>query len=123
MLFRSYPVLASAARPGITVGRAVAELLRYYQSSSMGRDFNYLLGYELGIAFPPDWVNEWYFTEADTVPPRSEKIFEARTVTNFESMYWYGPARHIVGNVDTLIYEGPQAQVLGSLPRTVISIA
>lgn len=120
----AYLVLASAARSGTTAGRVVAELARYYRSTSMSRDFNYLLGYELGISFPPDWVNEWYFTDADAEPPGAEKIFEARTVTNFESMYWYGsgPARHIVGNVDTLIYEGPEAQVLGSLPRTVISV-
>lgn len=121
----AYPVLASAARPAASVGRVVAELARYYQATSMNKDFCYLLGYELGISFPPDWVNEWYFADTDTQPPRSERIFEERTVTNFESMYWYGSgsARYIIGNVDTVIYEGPKAQILGSLPRTVISVA
>ena len=121
----AYPVLASAARPAATVGRVVAELGRYYQTTGMNKEFCYLLGYELGISFPPDWVNEWYFTDADTLPPRSERPFEERTVTNFESMYWYGSGstRYVVGNVDTVIYEGPEAQILGSLPRTLISVA
>ena len=117
-------MLSGAARSGTTVGHVVAELLRYYRSTGMARDFDYLLGYELGISFPPDWVNEWNFSDSDVEGPRSARLFDSRTVTNFESMYWYGegPIRRVVGNVDTVIYEGRQAELLGSVPRTVISV-
>ena len=54
-----------------------------------------------------DWVNEWYFTDAGTPPYR----------------YGSGSTRYIVGNVDTVIYSGPKTQILGSLPRTLISVA
>jgi len=124
----AYPVLADAARPGRTVGSVVAELMRYYKSTASAKDFLYLLGYELGIAFPPDWLGEWnflYIPDADTGPEGPERIFEAGTVTNFESMFRRPtPTRYQqIGSCDTIIYDNLKTEVLGTLPRSIISIA
>jgi Xaa-Pro dipeptidase len=121
----AFPALANVARPGVKVGKVIAELARYNASTASSKDYFYMLGYELGIAFPPDWVNEWTFSDEDSGPPRSEQVFEARTVTNFESIYWHhvGAARRTLGNIDTLLYDSAGTEVLGSLPRTIISVA
>ena len=54
-----FDVVASAIRPGIRVADLLPHIERYCKDEGIWEDRRYVGGYELGIAFPPDWVGEW----------------------------------------------------------------
>lgn len=116
----AYPVLERVARPGATINHVIAELQKYYGSTPMADQFGYFLGYELGIAFPPDWVNEWNFGAPSLESFDEMAVFEANTVTNFESLY--APNDMMAGNIDTIIYGVEKTETLGALPKSVLKV-
>ncbi len=61
-------------------------------------------GYELGIAFPPDWCGEFCYDASEDM---GEARFVPGTVCNFESGF---------GAIDTLVFEEDKAIILGNTP-------
>ena len=61
-------------------------------------------GYELGIAFPPDWCGEFCYDASEDM---GEIRFIPGTVCNFESGF---------GAIDTLVFEEDKATILGNTP-------
>jgi hypothetical protein len=94
-------------------------------------------GYELGIAFPPDWVGEFVFDIIDEFP---DGVFEANLVTNFESIIGTllgstAPAVHsfleaaatpeqfvTTFNIDTVVYADNETYTLSALPLSAIVV-
>ena len=62
------------------------------------------LGYELGIAMPPDWVDEFNFSY-DEDPP-DDVVWEEGFVGNFETLW-------NTGLIDTFVIEKGGARNLG----------
>ena len=91
---------AKAGTPVVDVARTLRE---FFIEAGVWELRQWVGGYELGIAFPPDWVGEWIFNaDADDEPG----VFEANSVTNFESVFakpgdWPYPTGV---NIDTIIY-------------------
>jgi Xaa-Pro aminopeptidase len=112
----AYPVLRASAVAGARVGDVNRALREYYDEAGVF-DLNtdiWIGGYELGIAFPPDWVGEWKFTVMGGED--DDRVFEAGMVTNFESMLGFSL-------IDTLIYgEGP-AETLSTLPHEFMVVS
>ena len=69
-------------------------------------------GYDLGIAFPPDWVGAWYFDLDDT---GSDKSFEPGMVTNLEAV------AGAFAQVDTVVYDAGKARLLSTVPREILA--
>jgi hypothetical protein len=67
-------------------------------------------GYDLGLAFPPDWVGPWKFDFDEAAPG---KVFEAGMVTNLECLF--GTLL-----VDTIIYADDGNRVLSTVPRELL---
>jgi hypothetical protein len=97
-------------------------LREHFEPKGAWENVYYIGGYELGIAFPPDWVGEWMF---DAVEADAPGVFEAGMVTNFESIIDYvdddGVPRG-TGNIDTIVYGEDETRVLSSLPHDPIVI-
>jgi Xaa-Pro aminopeptidase len=101
-----FDVIASVLRTGLTVGELVTATRGYYEEVGIWSDAAWVGGYELGIAFPPDWVGNIVYEMTDS---ESSRVFEAGTVVNFESQF-YGP--HQIGItyfIDTLLFSAEQA--------------
>lgn len=64
----------------------------------------WLGGYELGIAFPPDWCGNFVY---DSFVDMKDSRFEEGMVVNFESGF---------GIVDTLMFKKDEAKILGTTP-------
>lgn len=96
--------------PGVAVADVQRTLREYYRESGVWERRGWLGGYELGLAFPPDWVGEWMFGVDDA---DSEDVFEPGLVTNYES---------IAGLVliDTFVIDSSGATRLSTVPREIL---
>lgn len=62
-----------SAGPGTRVAEVQRTLRSFYQDAGLWERRGWIGGYELGLAFPPDWVGEWMFGVED---PLTEDVFE-----------------------------------------------
>ncbi len=110
ILAQGMKLFEETAGPGVSVVDVQRKLRSYYQDAGVWDRRGWLGGYEFGVAFPPDWVNQWMFGVDDA---DSDDVFVEGLVTNYES---------IVGLVliDTFVI-GPQgAQALSGIPREIL---
>ena len=113
----AYDIVSEVARPGVEVAVLNEALRAHFEPRGAWESVYYIGGYELGIAFPPDWVGEWWF---DPVNGVASGVFQAGMVTNFESIFFFedddGEPRW-TANIDTVVYGEDETRVLSSLPR------
>ena len=98
-------------KPNMLASELLTELRKYYQSEGLWGKQYWIGGYELGIAYPPDWcgghtVYDIYFHCDDT-----EIRFVPGTVVNFETGF---------GVIDTLMFKEDEAIVLGNTTRKLM---
>ncbi len=91
-----------------------AELRRYYRDCGFeGKQAGWCIGYELGIAMPPDWVDEFNFSY-DEDPP-DDVVWEEGFVGNFETLW-------DTGLIDTFVIEKDGARNLVDNDRIPLDI-
>ncbi|WP_449283818.1 M24 family metallopeptidase [Leucobacter sp.] len=115
VLTGAFDILTERARPGVRIGDVNAELYAYYRDAGVF-ELNssvWIGGYEMGIAFPPDWVGEWKFTVVGGED--DDRVFEAGMVANFESMCG-------IGLLDTFAIEEDRTSLLSKLPHEIMVV-
>lgn len=115
LLAGGFDILLERARPGVRIGDVNAELYAYYRDAGVF-ELNssvWIGGYEMGIAFPPDWVGEWKFTVVGG--ENDDRVFESGMVANFESMCG-------IGVLDTFIIEDDRTSLLSQLPHEIMVV-
>lgn len=115
LLAGGFDILLERARPGVRIGDVNAELYAYYRDAGVF-ELNssvWIGGYEMGIAFPPDWVGEWKFTVVGGED--DDRVFESGMVANFESMCG-------IGVLDTFIIEDDKTSLLSQLPHEIMVV-
>jgi Xaa-Pro aminopeptidase len=108
----SYAILEQTAKAGSSIPKVCRALRYYYEDVGIWVQRAWVGGYELGIAFPPDWVGEFLWT----VEEETEGVFLENEVTNFES---------ILNTVliDTYVYEKDGARRLSKIEPELIVIS
>lgn len=107
------PVLMSAVKPHRRMSEVNEPLVDYYRNAGIWEDRWYVGGYDLGIAFPPDWVGVfWYGPGVDT----GERIFTPGTVVNFESDFYLPQGAGGSCIMDTIVVNENVAEVLSQIP-------
>ncbi|WP_240422864.1 Xaa-Pro peptidase family protein [Leucobacter sp. wl10] len=115
ILTGAFDILTERARPGARIGDVSAELFAYYRDAGVFESNTsvWIGGYEMGIAFPPDWVGEWKFTVVGGED--DDRVFEAGMVANFESMCG-------IGLLDTFAVEEERTSLLSKLPHEIMVV-
>jgi len=108
----AYDVVVETARIGMPLAELHRALLDYFRSQGLPDELFFAGGYELGIAFPPDWVGEFIWSIHDT---DDERPIDAGHVTVFESVAY-------AANVDTLVFDESGARFLSSVPREILLV-
>lgn len=106
---QAFRILCAGAADGIPVAEVTAEIEEHLRNSGVWGLHDWNGGYELGIAFPPDWVGEWTFTVGEHTDDR----FREGVVTNYESIVLYPM-------IDTVVFEEDGARTLSALPLDVL---
>ena len=113
-----FDVIDSILRPGLPVAELVAKTRAYYEEVGIWSDAGWVGGYELGLAFPPDWVGNFVYEMSDT---DSDRVFEPGTIVNFESQFFAPRMSGITYYVDTLLFKEDGARrPLSFQPKLVI---
>ncbi len=100
-------------RPGLPVHELLSALEDYYQQAGIWGDQWWIGGYELGIAFPPDTVGEFYYEfERDA----SDKRFDPGLVCNFESNFYLPGGTGLLIMTTTLEATETTAGFLSQIP-------
>jgi Xaa-Pro dipeptidase len=111
-------VVASTIRPGLPVRELLTALERYYRDEGIFEEQWWIGGYELGIAFPPDWVGGWFF---DSWTDPGDDRFEPGLVTNFEANFYLPELAGLAMQIDTIVFtEGEARMIHGIAPDLVI---
>lgn len=97
-----FSVIDSLLRPGLQVADLVQAARAYYDDVGIWSDAGWVGGYELGLAFPPDWVGNYVYEMSDT---DSERVFEPGTIVNFESQFFAPRMSGITYYIDTLLFK------------------
>ena len=113
-----------AIRPVLRTGMPVAELNKvsqeYFREHDLWDNGAWLGGYEMGIAFPPDWVGHYYLEYADL---ETSDVFEAGTAVNFEAVFYMPDMAGITHLIDTIVFKEDAAVLLSQEPYGLSTIA
>lgn len=110
--------LKEVARPGKSFADVSDHLRGYYRASGLWDLRDWIGGYQLGIAFPPDWVGEFNWNvELEGEHKENTKFVEEGLVTNFES--FVGGA----GFIDTVVFHKDHVEVLSRLRQQFVHVS
>lgn len=110
-----YEDVAETGVSSAVISEAVEE---YYRDVGIWEDRWWSGGYELGIAFPPDWVGHRLYgpEEAD------ERVFEPGTVVQYESNFYLPRGAGMCGIIDTFVYDDEGAERLSDTSPELIRV-
>lgn len=109
-------VVAEHLKPGASCSEVIARLKDYY--GPIWQDRWWVGGYELGIAFPPDWVGEFVYDEDSD----EDSVFLANEVVNFEANFYLPKSAGLTMGINTLICGGEGAEFLQSTPNQLFVV-
>ncbi|MGF7162565.1 Xaa-Pro aminopeptidase [Rhodoligotrophos appendicifer] len=72
-------------KANMTVREVNTALKQYCEESGLAKEEGWILGYELGLSLPPDWVGDFFFNMLDV--EYLDRSFEPGMVTNLEILY------------------------------------
>ena len=101
-----FNIINKLLKPGLSVGELVRACREYYENTGIFSEAGWVGGYELGLAFPPDWVGNFVYEITDE---KSKKIFDAGTVVNYESQFFGPRLTGITYTICTLLFKKDQA--------------
>jgi Xaa-Pro aminopeptidase len=100
--------LVNAAKAGTPVATVCKAMRDYYKQAGVLDIRGYSGGYDIGIAFPPDWVGDFEFNTNQENPPGT---FEANMVTQYEcALQKQDPGKKydaLANNIDSFVYGTP----------------
>lgn len=113
-------VVAEVIRPGLPVRELLAAVEAYYTDAGLMDEWWWIGGYELGIAFPPDWVGEfWYELETDP----GDQTFIAGDVCNYEANFYLPESAGLSMCINTMVFDETGASFLQTTPNELVVIA
>jgi Xaa-Pro aminopeptidase len=113
------PLVAGLLRPGLGVRELLETVERYYRDVGLWGEEWWIGGYELGIAFPPDWVGDFFY-ETGTDP--GDEAFRPGDVVNYEANFYLPEAKGLAFCINTMAFDDGRAGFLQSTPPDLIVI-
>ena len=106
----SVDVLREMIRPNLRVGYLAKALLDYYTQVGIWEDRGWIGGYEMGIAFPPDWVGNFVFDPLDD--HNHDELFVPGTVINYENQFLMPRERGLYFMIETIMFAESDAKLM-----------
>jgi Xaa-Pro aminopeptidase len=106
-------VVREHLRPGVAAPELIARLREFYEEAGLWENRWWVGGYELGIAFPPDWVGEFVYDE----DAGADKVFVAGEVLNYEANFYLPKHAGLTMGINTLIVDETGPEFLQRTPN------
>jgi len=114
---KAFPVLLKAIKPGCPVSEVNKAMEDYYKKVGIWGDSWWIGGYDLGIAFPPDWVGVFSYAPGTD---SGDRTFPPGTVVNYESDFYLPQGAGLSPIMDTIIVNEYSAEILSKIPQDLI---
>lgn len=112
----AYDIVAQMLKPGLKVNALLEAVRDHYADTGILDDSYWSGGYELGIAFPPDWVGAFIY---DLSMTGDDEVFEPMTVVNHECNF-FGPAKTGISvTIETFFFYQDTARIVSQRPRAI----
>lgn len=116
---KSMAICRDLLRPNLPIMELTRTLKAYYEECGLWGEQSWIGGYEMGIAFPPDWVGNFvYEYEAET-----DAVFNPGTAVNFESIFFLPRMSGLSCIIDTLAFHADSAAMLSAIPHDLAIIS
>ena len=112
-------VVKETIRPNLPVEELARTVEAYYREVGIWDDQQFIGGYELGIAFPPDMVGEFYYGVGANP---GDAVFEPGVVCNFEANFYLPKAAGLAIQTNTMAFTEDAAEFLQSTPPDLIVV-
>ena len=106
-------LVADLIRPSLPAHELLHAVKAYYEEVGIWEDRWWVGGYELGIAFPPDTVGEFYY-EFEREP--GDKAFVPGIVCNYESNFYLPDQAGMAVMTHTMAFTDDSAEFLHRIP-------
>ena len=116
----SMDLIRSILRPGLTIREFNAAVVDYFRRENLWERRGWVGGYEMGIAFPPDWVGNFVFDPASD--GNTDRVFQARTAVNYENQFFMPEHQGQYFTIDSFLFEDDRASMLSDQPFNLIVI-
>ena len=113
------PLVAETLRSGLPVRELLETVERYYREVGLWGDEWWIGGYELGIAFPPDWVGDFFY-EVGSDP--GDETFGPGDVANYEANFYLPEGKGLALCINTFAVEGDRAGFLQTTPPDLVVV-
>ncbi len=110
----SMAVLRSILRPNLPVAELNRTMKAYYEEQGIWRDRGWIGGYEMGIAFPPDWVGNFVYDPLS--PINADRVFEPGTAVNYENQFFLPRHEGMYFMIETLLFKEDGAAFASRVP-------
>jgi len=107
----AYKVLADIIRSNLPVETVLKTMKGYYTKVDIDKRKWWWGGYELGLAFLPDWVGQFVYDP--TIDPKGER-FVPGMVVNYESNFYLPRNAGMAVLIDTVMFKKSGVKILGS---------
>ncbi len=111
---KAFEIIQSQLKPGLKVKKLLESVRDYYVEAGIFDDCYWSGGYELGIAFPPDWVGANIY---DLSLTKETDIFEPMSVVNHECNFFAPNGTGLSATIETLLFDENQAIFACNTPR------
>jgi Xaa-Pro dipeptidase len=113
-----FDVVRETIKPGLAA-RELGQAVKDYLTDAGIWDDRWMVGgYDVGLAFAPDWVGPYVWSAEGP----SERIFEAGTVVNCESDFYLPMASGLSLQIDTIIFDRDSAELTHAIKPQLIVV-
>lgn len=113
----AFDIIAKQAKPGVRIQKVCDTLKAYYKEVGLWGNQWWTGGYELGAAFPPDWVGPMSY---DVERDNGDLTFEEGMVLNYESDFYFPRASGMTVFIDTFLFDQGRAEIPHRTPLELL---
>ncbi len=117
---RSMDVIRSILRPNLPVREFNATVMDHLKKEGLWERRGWIGGYEMGAAFPPDWVGNFIFDPLSDV--NADRLFEPGTAVNYENQFFMPAHQGQYFTIESFLFEQDKASMLSDQPFELIVI-
>ena len=107
---RSMDIFRSLLRPGLPVAELNAAIRKYFTEEGLWEQRGWVGGYEMGIAFPPDWVGNFVYEPLSDI--NADRVFEPGTAVNYENQFFMPNHMGQYFTIDSFLFKDKEARGL-----------
>lgn len=119
LMVKGWPIIQKAIGPHSLVAEANKAILDYYKKLKLWKHRWWIGGYELGIAFPPDWVGAFFF-DPETDP--EGRKFEPGVSLVWEADVYLPHNAGLARVIDTWLVTEKGTEILTKIPPDLIVV-